>query len=151
MIPIAYLRWRNALPDLRGLPDEDAWFAFVRAHQGRCAICQENRGRLVIDHDHTTGLVRALLCGGCNRRTPSSMEHAPASAFSSAPVVVLYCQLPPAHVVGIRERYVSVFGRDPAELVHKVLWHAGPDGIEHDRVRRLDAMQAAIELLTVDE
>lgn len=149
MIPLAYLRWRNALPDLRGMPAEDAWFAFRDAHHGRCALCREDRGRLYIDHDHTTGLVRGLLCRGCNRLTPSSMVHAPLNAFTSAPDVVLYCQWPPADVCGIRERYFSPFCRDPSELVYEVLWHAGPDGVEHERVRRLDRMQAVMDKLSM--
>lgn len=40
-------------------------------HQsGVCAICQSPplpHRALVVDHDHTTGAVRALLCDRCNR------------------------------------------------------------------------------------
>ena len=44
----------------------DAEFgAMYRNQRGRCAICHEN-GRLVVDHDHTTGQVRGLLCNRCN-------------------------------------------------------------------------------------
>lgn len=32
---------------------------------GRCAVCKERR-RLVIDHNHATGVVRGLLCYRCN-------------------------------------------------------------------------------------
>lgn len=38
---------------------------------GRCAVCgtqggEDKSSRLHVDHNHTTGVVRALLCGGCN-------------------------------------------------------------------------------------
>lgn len=38
------------------------------AHGDRCAICRnEGNGRaLCVDHDHSTGEVRGLLCAGCN-------------------------------------------------------------------------------------
>lgn len=34
-------------------------------HGGICAICLRS-AKLVIDHDHQSGKVRALLCGSCN-------------------------------------------------------------------------------------
>ena len=35
--------------------------------QGCCAICQEPQDRsLAVDHDHTTGAIRGLLCSQCN-------------------------------------------------------------------------------------
>ena len=51
----------------------------AEAQDYRCAICNEpetgihNRGRatvelsLAVDHDHETGVVRALLCHKCNK------------------------------------------------------------------------------------
>ncbi len=48
--------------------------AMIAAQRGVCAICGAepgtwvaNCGRLVIDHDHSTGEVRGLLCPSCNR------------------------------------------------------------------------------------
>jgi len=39
----------------------------LEAQGNRCAICvKENNRAMVIDHDHTTGAVRGLLCDGCN-------------------------------------------------------------------------------------
>ena len=49
-----------------GLTDED--YADLLSYQGaRCAICG-NVSKLSIDHDHTTGKVRGLLCQACNTR-----------------------------------------------------------------------------------
>lgn len=44
----------------------------LSAQGGACAICKglhnpaEKKGRLYVDHCHSGGQIRALLCGGCN-------------------------------------------------------------------------------------
>lgn len=41
----------------------------LEAQGGVCAVCSgthENGHRLAVDHCHTTGKVRSLLCGACN-------------------------------------------------------------------------------------
>ena len=51
-----------------GLTPED-YERMVRDQNGRCTICNyENDGKkLVVDHCHKTGKVRALLCDDCNQ------------------------------------------------------------------------------------
>ena len=50
-------------------PDDYEMMRVVQEY--RCGICEKHeteasRGRLVVDHDHTTGEVRGLLCQQCN-------------------------------------------------------------------------------------
>jgi len=33
---------------------------------GRCAICEIEKSKLVVDHSHSTNKIRGLLCNGCN-------------------------------------------------------------------------------------
>lgn len=40
--------------------------AMIAVQEGKCAICFLKK-KLAIDHCHTTGRVRALLCQACNR------------------------------------------------------------------------------------
>ncbi len=57
------------LKDQYGITPEE--YDKILAHQGWvCFICQRppkpGGKRLSVDHDHTTGLTRGLLCWGCN-------------------------------------------------------------------------------------
>lgn len=83
-------RLRQALkdPDVAGLAVIEEWQA------GRCGVCA-SEGELVTDHDHTTGLVRGMLCRSCNT----------AEAFRHAGPYRRYRERPPAAILGVKARY----------------------------------------------
>lgn len=106
------------LLDLKGIPSCHAWQvpegavpdhlsptdALRRWQAGACAMCSARRGSLVVDHCHTTGLIRGLLCRSCNAAEP----------HSSAPSFAAYRSRPPAVMLQVEEQYGSPwdgFGR----------------------------------------
>lgn len=93
-------RLRDALddPDVAGLAVIEEWQA------GRCGICSLE-DHLVTDHDHSTGLVRGLLCRSCNT----------AEAFRTVGPYRRYRERPPAAILGIRARYWDPFAGDYAK------------------------------------
>lgn len=46
--------------------DNETYKEMLKAQDNKCAICKRVRKRIVIDHDHKTGVVRGILCDGCN-------------------------------------------------------------------------------------
>ena len=44
----------------------DEQHAMLQAQGGVCAICKQPMARLCVDHDHSNGAVRGLLCVPCN-------------------------------------------------------------------------------------
>ena len=45
----------------------EAYEQMLIAQNNKCAICEEGSDKtFAVDHNHTTGKVRALLCGPCN-------------------------------------------------------------------------------------
>lgn len=53
---------------------KDEYTSILREQEGRCYICQKAphetkpRRNLAVDHDHSTGRIRGLLCFNCNHR-----------------------------------------------------------------------------------
>lgn len=50
---------------LYDLPLEEYQLLYDR-QEGNCYICGAHRKILNVDHDHSTGYVRGLICGNCN-------------------------------------------------------------------------------------
>jgi hypothetical protein len=62
------MRRKYMLRRLYGITPED-YQAMLDSQGGLCAICKvaPSAKLLSVDHDHTTGAVRGLLCASCNR------------------------------------------------------------------------------------
>jgi hypothetical protein len=60
---------RNLLTRLRKFHlTREQFFALSAKQNQQCAICTISSQKLHIDHDHSTGMVRGLLCNRCNSR-----------------------------------------------------------------------------------
>jgi methylphosphotriester-DNA--protein-cysteine methyltransferase len=62
-------KWRHWLKSQYGITPE-RYDDMIRASQGRCYICAAacpSIKALAVDHCHTTGRVRGILCWNCNR------------------------------------------------------------------------------------
>lgn len=68
--------------------------AMPKRQEGRCVVCGGLPEKLVVDHDHDTGRVRALLCGTCNVRIgmlkddPSILSAAAQYVYAHKPLTV---------------------------------------------------------------
>jgi Autographiviridae endonuclease VII len=61
------------------LTERDFQIMFVR-QKGVCAVCgstNEKRNKLFVDHDHSTGKVRGLLCHACNVKLGKLRDNPP--------------------------------------------------------------------------
>lgn len=55
----------SSLKSLYGLSME-SWNLLFRSQNGQCYLCSRSGVRLSVDHCHTSGRVRGLLCQKCN-------------------------------------------------------------------------------------
>lgn len=70
----ASLRWYHANPDRakncslmknHGITIED-FNRMLKSQGGLCAVCSRGMKKACVDHDHTSGKIRELLCHPCN-------------------------------------------------------------------------------------
>lgn len=86
----------------------DEYAAILAAQNGVCAICKQTRSyRLNVDHRHSDGVVRGLLCRLCNGRLLTAARDRPEVLRAAAD----YLEAPPAVAV-IGER-VAPEGVEP--------------------------------------
>jgi len=78
----------------------DSWRFFAFHASGVCALCgvRPVDGHLVEDHDHRTGMVRGLLCRGCNVR----------EGKSNTAVLIRYRRIRPAQILGLYLPYTGI-------------------------------------------
>jgi len=90
-------RWR--VEKTYGLEKGD-YDKLLEGQEGRCAICGgTRRQRLSVDHDHSTGVVRGLLCRLCNGRLLTAARDNPEILRAAAD----YLEKPPAiEIIGYR-------------------------------------------------
>jgi hypothetical protein len=80
----------------------DEYNAILASQNGACAICKQTRNyRLNVDHRHSDGVVRGLLCRLCNGRLLTAARDNPDTLRRAAD----YLEAPPAMAV-IGERKV---------------------------------------------
>jgi len=80
----------------------DEYQAIYEHQGGRCFICRRATGakkKLSVDHCHETGMVRGLLCLGCNRNVLGHLR----DRVDSLERAIEYLTSPPAvEVIGVR-------------------------------------------------
>src|SRR4030095_5891749 len=91
----------------------DDFLGILAAQGGQCAICRCRLMRPVIDHDHTTGRVRGLVCFRCNSWL-AAIENV---AFSKAAHRYLreHAMLPPTYEFYKNPRHFEQLRRNKAQ------------------------------------
>jgi hypothetical protein len=54
----------------------------IEKREGKCDICDERNPKMVVDHCHSTGKVRGILCDDCNVGI-GRLKDDPCNAFSA--------------------------------------------------------------------
>lgn len=67
---------------------------------GLCAVCRQRDKNLVVDHDHGSGLIRGILCYGCNSKESKA-------SFRHEPGFVTYRKEPPASRLSLQVPYTA--------------------------------------------
>lgn len=132
---------RNRIPKQVVIPREQ-----MRALQGGvCAVCGSERHDdgtdLHVDHCHETGVIRGLLCRGCNIGLGCFKD-----SIESLRAAIAYLENPPGVEIG---RQVGA-GAERSATLARVRWHvrrAHQAATQGEREAALDAMRGADALL----
>lgn len=93
--------WAQRIWETYGITEEEYW-SIYEFQGGFCHICQRANGRrkrLSVDHCHSTGMVRGLLCTACNRNVLGHLRDDPEALIRGSE----YLLKPPAvSVLGVR-------------------------------------------------
>lgn len=93
--------WAQRIWETYGITEDEYWEIYEH-QEGFCYICRRANGRrkrLSVDHCHATGMVRGLLCTGCNRNVLGHLRDEPEALERAAD----YLRKPPAvQVLGLR-------------------------------------------------
>ena len=68
-----HIKWKSFIKRVYGI-DSAQYYKMLEDQEGKCAICKsdsnntshQSKNKMFIDHCHTTGQVRGLLCSKCN-------------------------------------------------------------------------------------
>jgi len=90
--------WRWRAPDLTALAhlaadDDERWHRMMAWHEDRCAICGKLKLYalgLCVDHEHSTGRIRGLLCGSCNQLVEIQRAVQPHSGYRERPPAAIW-------------------------------------------------------------
>ncbi len=83
------------------------------SQHNRCAICETPLRRPCIDHDHSTGLVRAILCNRCNCWL-AVVEH-PTFIAQATAYITQHRTAPPSHSFRANQKFIKARTRNAAE------------------------------------
>lgn len=121
--------------------DKDGIVAALRQLQqdccGMCGDPETENGRLEIDHDHDTGMVRGLLCRSCNNHEG---QHGRCRGRESECPVCLWRLTPATSYLGWTVRYTKGPG---SPFARKRRGYAPTSVRRLEGVRRREAMVAA--------
>lgn len=107
-----------------GISCDDYWQLF-EAQEGRCGICRRPPfpgRRLVVDHDHDTGLIDGLCHFGCNRRLSTDLRR----YLAAPPAAELHLQVAPAKLRAIQARDAAKRQRERERRAARTSEPAGP-------------------------
>ena len=107
----SYLQWQQnterwdkntlVLEGSEGLHELHEW------QEGRCAMCGHERGKILMDHCHESGLIRGLLCHSCNLNESGNYDVR----------WQIYRKFPPTMLLNVRVFYNDFSSWGPKECV----------------------------------